>query len=196
MKLVCFSHWSDSDDNTIDCEIACDCVKRANVVGYGKKFSPRRTQLPTSRHLLRALQWSRWHTHTHTHLIIVYWAPRPTAWWGNNLRRWNCAQIDSSCTFSGRQCTLRHILNSCSVSLHQGRYSWRHNAVLSVLELKRHLLKFWDHVGNETRSSNTTFIRLVPEHAAFFRPHSSDRSQRPLFSLRMHSSSLWRLRLL
>ena len=80
--------------------------------------------------------------------------------------------------------TLRHVLNSCSVSLHQRRYSWRHKAVLSVL--KHHLLKFWDHVGNETRSSNAPFIRLVPEHAASFRPHSSDRSsdrsRRPLFS--------------
>ena len=38
-----------------DCEIACDCVKLANVVlhvAYVKKFSPGSTQLPTSRHLL------------------------------------------------------------------------------------------------------------------------------------------------
>ena len=48
--------------------------------------------------------------------------------------------------------------------------------------LKRHLLKFWDHVVNEARSSDAPFIRLVPEHAASFRPHSSDRSRRPLFS--------------
>ena len=106
---------------------------------------------------------------------ITNTAPTP-----DNLRRWNCAQIDSSCTLCGRPCTLRHVLNSCSVSLHQGRYSWRHNAVLSVL--KRHLLKFWDHVVNEARSSDGPFIRLVPEHAASFRPHSSDRSRRPLFS--------------
>ena len=42
-----------------DSEIACDCVKRANVVLHVglckeivKKFSPGSTQLPTSRHLL------------------------------------------------------------------------------------------------------------------------------------------------
>ena len=46
---------------------------------YGKKCSPGRTQLPTSRHLLSALQWPRWH------LIIVCEAPRPTAWRGKNL---------------------------------------------------------------------------------------------------------------
>ena len=48
--------------------------------------------------------------------------------------------------------------------------------------LNRHLLKFWDHVGNEARSSDAPLIRLVPEHATSFRPHSSDRSRRPLFS--------------
>ena len=38
-----------------DCEIACDCVKRANVVlhvGLCKEILPGSTQLPTSRHLL------------------------------------------------------------------------------------------------------------------------------------------------
>ena len=34
MKIVRISHWSNSarDQNAIDCEIACDCVKGANVV--------------------------------------------------------------------------------------------------------------------------------------------------------------------
>ena len=34
VNLFCLSHWSESDENAIDCEIACDCVKRANVVLY------------------------------------------------------------------------------------------------------------------------------------------------------------------
>ena len=58
VKLVRISHWADSEENAIDFEIACDCVKRANVlVGLciRKKFLPGRTQLPTSRHLLNAL---------------------------------------------------------------------------------------------------------------------------------------------
>ena len=45
---------------------------------------------------------------------ITNTAPTP-----DNLHRWNCAQIDSCCTLCGRPCTLRHVLNSCSVSLHQ-----------------------------------------------------------------------------
>ena len=40
---------------------------------------------------------------------ITNTAPTP-----DNLRRWNCAQIDSSCTLCGRPCTLRHVLNSGS----------------------------------------------------------------------------------
>ena len=32
VKLVRISHWSDSDENAIHCKIACDFVKRANVV--------------------------------------------------------------------------------------------------------------------------------------------------------------------
>ena len=57
LVLVRISHWSDSDENAIECEIACDCVKRAKWSAYGKKFSPGRTQLqlPTSRHLLSTL---------------------------------------------------------------------------------------------------------------------------------------------
>ena len=56
VKLVRISHWSDSNENAIDCEIACDCVKRANVVvGLRKKKIRQDTQLPTSQHLLSAL---------------------------------------------------------------------------------------------------------------------------------------------
>ena len=51
-KLVRFTHSSDSDENAIDCEIAWDCVKRANVaVGLRKEVFVRThtgTQKPTS----------------------------------------------------------------------------------------------------------------------------------------------------
>ena len=62
VKLVGISHWSDNDENAIDFEIACDRVKRANVVVGLRKEVFARTQLPTSRHLLSAFQWPRWHT--------------------------------------------------------------------------------------------------------------------------------------
>ena len=50
-KLVRISHWSDSDENAIDFEIACDCVKRANVVVARKEIFAKThtaTHRPTS----------------------------------------------------------------------------------------------------------------------------------------------------
>ena len=39
VKLFCLSHWSESDENAIDCEIARDCVNRANkVINMYKNF--------------------------------------------------------------------------------------------------------------------------------------------------------------
>ena len=37
------SHWSESDENAIDCEIAGDCLKRANVVLYMWNFRQEHT---------------------------------------------------------------------------------------------------------------------------------------------------------
>ena len=54
MKTNRISHWSESDENAIDCQIACDCVKRANVVlpvGLCKEIFARKhtaTHRPTS----------------------------------------------------------------------------------------------------------------------------------------------------
>ena len=53
VKLVRISQSSDSDENAIDLEIACDCVKGANLVLGGLRT---KTQLPTSTHLLSTLK--------------------------------------------------------------------------------------------------------------------------------------------
>ena len=51
-NLFVGSHRSDSNESAIDCEIACDCVKRANiVVGLRKEIFARThtaTHKPTS----------------------------------------------------------------------------------------------------------------------------------------------------
>ena len=74
------SHWSDSDENAINCEIACDCVKRANmVVGQRKEIFTRRH---TATHKQTSAQ--RLIVTTMKHLIIVRGAPRPMAWRGKN----------------------------------------------------------------------------------------------------------------
>ena len=74
MKKSRISHWSESDENVIDCEIACDCVKRANVVlhvGLCKEIFARKytaTHKPTSAQPLKVT------TMTHTRINRL-WSP-------------------------------------------------------------------------------------------------------------------------
>ena len=59
----------------------------------------------------------------------------------DNLRRWN-KRVNDRCPFCGNIQTLQHVLSNCSVALDQGRYTWRHNAVLlSVIDIIRPRLK-------------------------------------------------------
>ena len=49
-----------------------------------------------------------------------------------NLRRWKI-QCGAKCSLCGNsRPTVAHILNGCSVALEQGRYTWRHDCVLST----------------------------------------------------------------
>ena len=38
---------------------------------------------------------------------------------------------EEKCTLCGEEATLNHILSCCRIALAQGRYTWRHNKVLS-----------------------------------------------------------------
>ena len=96
----------------------------------------------------------------------------------DNLRRWGQNEVDPACPLCGRPATLRHILNSCSVALHQGRYTWRHDSVLEVLQ--RHLTSFWKHVKSEPLQDQAPFSRLVKEGAP--RLPCQRRNVRPLLS--------------
>ena len=72
-----------------DCEIACDCVKRANVFymyAYVKKSSPGSTQLPTSRHLLSPSQPLIVTSVTYIHTRINrLWSPLAYGLGGNKM---------------------------------------------------------------------------------------------------------------
>ena len=58
-----------------------------------------------------------------------------------NLFRWRKSATDRCPLCSGRQ-TLLHVLNHCPIALNQGRFTWRHNEVLSLIRdfLDQHLL--------------------------------------------------------
>ena len=48
----------------------------------------------------------------------------------DNLKRWG-KRVSDRCPFCGNTQTLLHVLSNCQVALNQGRYTWRHNSVLS-----------------------------------------------------------------
>ena len=48
----------------------------------------------------------------------------------DNLKRWG-KRVSDRCPFCNNTQTLLHILSNCGTSLDQGRYTWRHNSVLS-----------------------------------------------------------------
>ena len=56
--------------------------------------------------------------------------------------------------------TLMHIFSNCKVALLQGRYSWRHDSVLKVMEptLLKHIKT---HNDNKTHSPAKPFIKFV-----------------------------------
>ena len=51
-----------------------------------------------------------------------------------NLYQWKLRE-DPNCVLCGRKGTMYHILSSCTVSLAQGRYRWRHDTVTAVVTL-------------------------------------------------------------
>ena len=58
----------------------------------------------------------------------------------DNLKRWG-KRVNNRCSFCGNIQTLLHVLSGCSVTLDQGRYTWRHDSVLSsIVNTVRHCL--------------------------------------------------------
>ena len=110
------SHWSESDENAIVYEIACDVVKRANVVvGLRKEIFAKThtdTHKPTSAHDQHLTET----TLTHIHLKIVCGAPRSTAWWANKCYaqwQYNCM---SFFVFFSRGIKAAHLCTSVEIN--------------------------------------------------------------------------------
>ena len=77
MKKSRISHWSERDKTRNDCEIACDCVKRARVVlhvGLCKEIFARKhtaTHKPTSAQPPPPPHSDLDDTHTYTHIHLT-----------------------------------------------------------------------------------------------------------------------------
>ena len=68
----------------------------------------------------------------------------------------------------GKPATLRHVLLGCPVVLHQGRYTWRHNSVLSAI---RHRLNiFWEQRSTLLAVQATVATKERERYIQFVRP--------------------------
>ena len=50
----------------------------------------------------------------------------------SNIALWG-KSLNQSCALCGQRETVLHVLNNCPVMLNQGRYTYRHNSILSLL---------------------------------------------------------------
>jgi hypothetical protein len=83
-----------------------------------------------------------------------------------NLHRWDGSK-SSACPHCGEMETEKHILNNCAVAANQGRYTWRHNAVLRSLlsgiipYISSHQTVYADLPGH--RSPSDLFTDIIPD---------------------------------
>ena len=82
----------------------------------------------------------------------------------DNLKRWG-KRVSDRCSFCGNIETLAHVLSNCSTALTQGRFTWRHNSVLSSIigiiqpHLKEGMVMFSDLPGHQSPQGGT-----IPPH--------------------------------
>ncbi len=96
----------------------CDARRIFSYIGEG-----------VFRHILESshLQPPTRNTHIHAELPAEYFAH------SDNLTRWG-KRLSKACTLCERAECLSHVLSSCPYMLEQGRYTWRHDSVLSSIE--------------------------------------------------------------
>ena len=91
--------------------------------------------------------------------------PSPT-----NLKRWRIT-TETMCTLCSKDvCTTAHILGVCKVSLDQGRYTFRHDAVLR--QVFAALKSFISNIKETVPISAKTSIKVVKKGAKVLRKRS------------------------
>ena len=85
----------------------------------------------------------------------------------SNLKRWG-KRTNARCPLCKNCESLSHVLNNCSVSLTQGRYTWRHDSILShIVELlqnssKNSDVKVYADIKDMTTSGCTIPPNILP----------------------------------
>ena len=79
-----------------------------------------------------------------------------------NLKLWG--KVNNEKCFCGQRQTLNHILNCCTVSLNQGRYTYRHDSVLSYiikcLDSSKYTF-YIDLIGHQTQDGGTLLSEIM-----------------------------------
>ena len=125
-----------------------------------------------SNHMHQDLSWQQLiHNWSGAELRFALQATADVAPTAANLRRWGLSQVDPACILCGKPATLHHTLNGCSVALHQGRFMWCHNSVLSAI--KHRLTTFWEQSATQQAVQATvsaTAAKGKPRLIRFVRP--------------------------
>ena len=91
----------------------------------------------------------------------------------DNLKRWGKRTSDICKVCNAGKQTLHHILSSCTMSLEQGRLTFRHDSCLQTI---------YDFIKDNLKSENTIFCDLIGNGAVgggTIPPHIITTSQRP-----------------
>ena len=92
-----------------------------------------------------------------------------------NLRRWGKQKTAQCPLCKWKNCTLQHILCSCKVALEQGRISWRHDSLLTIIvkHLKESKVKHDREVKSCNSESNSIqFVKKGVKPKRRKKPHS------------------------
>ena len=73
-----------------------------------------------------------------------------------NKNKWYSKE--EKCTLCGEEATLNHILSSCRIALAQGRYTWRHNKVLSEVANSLHV-RLVENCSSTEEIRQTSFVK-------------------------------------
>ena len=108
--------------------------------------------LDWSRHMHQDFSWQHLiHNWSDAKLHFALQATTNTSPTATNLRRWGVSEVDPACILCGKPATSCGVLNASPAALHQERYPWRHNSVLTAI---RHRLSAFLEQCNNVHTSH------------------------------------------
>jgi len=133
----------------------------------------------------RNLIWGNLSTHVLKFVLnaTVNWVRTPAL-----LHLWGYKQECRCCLCGANKCTLHHILSNCNFSLNNGRYTWRHDSVLSLI--RQSIQDYLNHINSQQLGESVNFIQFVKagQHTL-----KSQQKQRQSNSNLLSNASDWKM---